>query len=189
MEALKIYCSNCGNELSEDSKVCTRCGTPVKLESRAETIIQSFQKDTQLQDHWIRRLIAYFIDSIIVGAVTAILIGIAFFPILLTNAASLVNLTTFPFGMGLLYILYFPIAESTYGATFGKNLLGLRVVTKSGKKPSLEKAFIRNISKIHQVLLLLDLVGGLVTSTDLQQKYSDRIAGTTIVLDKSKGLW
>jgi uncharacterized RDD family membrane protein YckC len=140
-----------------------------------------------LQDHWIRRLVAYFIDSIIVGVVTALLLGVAFFPILLANPASLVNLTTFPFGMGVLYILYFSIAESTYGATFGKNLLGLKVVTKSGEKPSLEKAFIRNVSKIHQVLLFLDLVGGLITSTDLQQKYSDRIAGTSIVLDKSKG--
>jgi hypothetical protein len=28
--------------------------------------------------------------------------------------------------------------------------------------------------------LLLDLIGGLVTSTDLHQKYSDRIANTTV---------
>jgi uncharacterized membrane protein YvbJ len=43
-----------------------------------------------------------------------------------------------------------------------------------------EKEFIRNISKIHEVLLLLDVIGGLITSKDLHQKYSDRIANTTV---------
>jgi len=83
--------------------------------------------------------------------------------------------------MGLLYILYFSIAETMYGATLGKRLLGLKVVTKKGGRPSFEKAFIRNITKIHGVLLLLDLIGGLITSKDLHQKYTDRIANTTVV--------
>jgi uncharacterized RDD family membrane protein YckC len=176
----KIYCSKCGEELPDDTKFCPKCGTPVKFEAKAETVVQRFERDPYLQEHWIKRAIAYIIDSIIVGVATAILLAIALFPSFIANPVTFVNIFSFPFAMGLLYILYFPIAETMYGATIGKSLLGLKVVTKTDGKPSFEKAFIRNITKIHQVLLLLDVIGGLVTSTDLHQKYTDRIANTTV---------
>lgn len=177
----KIYCSKCGEKLPEGTKFCPKCGTPVKLEARAETVVKRFEKDPHLQEYWIKRAVAYLIDSVIVGAATAILFGIALFPIFIANPVSFVNIFSFPFAMGLLYILYFPIAETMYGATVGKSLLGLKVVTKSGGKPNFEKAFIRNITKIHGVLLLLDVIGGLITSKDLHQKYTDRIANTTVL--------
>ncbi len=63
----------------------------------------------------------------------------------------------------------------------GKRIMGLRVITLGGETPSLEKAFIRNISKIYWILLLLDVIGGLATSGDPRQKYSDRFAGTLII--------
>jgi uncharacterized RDD family membrane protein YckC len=119
-----------------------------------------------------------------VGAAAVILLGITLFPTLIVNPTSFINILGFPFGMGLLYILYFPIAETTYGATIGKNLMGLKVVTKSGGRPNFEKAFIRNVTKLHQILLLLDVIGGLITSTDLNQKYTDRIANTTVISAK-----
>lgn len=177
----KIYCSKCGEKLPEGTKFCPKCGTPVKLEAKAKTVVESFERDQYLQDHWIKRAIAYIIDSIIVGAVATILFAIALFPMFIGNPFAFVNVFSFPFAMGLIYILYFPIAETMHGATMGKRLLSLKVVTKTGgKKPSFGQAFIRNISKIHQVLLLLDLIGGLITSTDLHQKYTDRIANTTV---------
>jgi len=178
----KIYCSKCGEKLPDDSQFCVKCGTPVKLEATsASSVIAKFEKDPNLQEHWIKRAVAYIIDSIIVGAATAILLLVTLFPILIVNPAAFFNIFSFPFAMGLIYVLYFTIAETMYGATLGKRLLGLKVVTKTDGRPSFEKAFIRNISKIHGVLLLLDLVGGLITSTDLHQKYSDRIANTTVV--------
>jgi uncharacterized RDD family membrane protein YckC len=185
----KMYCSKCGEKLPENSKFCTKCGAAVKLEARAETVVGRFETDSALQEHWIKRAIAYIIDSIIVGIVAAVFLGIAFFPAFIANPASLFDVLSFPFAMGLLYILYFPVAETMYGATFGKSILGLKVVTKTGGRPSFEKAFIRNVSKIHQVLLLLDVIGGLITSTELHQKYTDRIANTTVVAAKDVGVW
>lgn len=177
----KIYCSKCGEKLPDDTKFCPNCGTAVKLEVSPESsFVVRFEKDPRLQEHWIRRAVAYVIDSIIVFIATAILLAIALFPIFIANPSSFFNLFSFPFAMGLLYILYFTIAETMYGATIGKSLLGLKVVTKTDGKPSFEKAFIRNVSKIHGVLLLLDLIGGLITSKDLHQKYTDRIANTTV---------
>ncbi len=177
----KIYCSKCGEKLPEGTKFCPKCGTPVKLEDKAKTVVESFESNPQLQDHWIKRAIAYIIDSVIVGVTTTILLTIALFPMFIGNPFTFFNIFSFPFAMGLFYILYFSIAETMYGATMGKRLMGLKVVTKTGGQPSFEKAFIRNISKIHQVLLLLDLIGGLITSSDLHQKYTDRIADTTVV--------
>jgi len=78
-------------------------------------------------------------------------------------------------------VIYFIIVETVYGTTIGKNLMGLKVVTKSHKKINVEKAILRNISKIHPVLSVLDVIVGVITSTDLHQKYSDRIANTTVI--------
>jgi uncharacterized RDD family membrane protein YckC len=177
----RIYCSKCGEELPEGTKFCPNCGTAAKLEDRAETVVKRFEKDANLQEHWIKRIIAYVIDSIIVGVVTTIILAIIMLPVFIRNPTAFFNVLSFPFAMGLLYILYFSIAETMYGATLGKRLLGLKVVTKTGGRPSFEKAFIRNITKIHGVLLLLDLIGGLITSADLHQKYTDRIANTKVV--------
>ena len=177
----RIYCSKCGEELPEGTKFCPNCGTAVKIEDRAETVVKQFEKDAYLQEHWIKRLIAYIIDSVIVGVVTTIILALIMLPVFMGNPAAFFNVLSFPFAMGLLYILYFSIAETMYGATLGKRFLGLKVVTETGGRPSFEKAFIRNITKIHWVLLLLDLIGGLITSTDLQQKYTDRMANTKVV--------
>lgn len=175
-----IYCSKCGEKLPDGTKFCPKCGTPVKLEATAETVVERFKKDPHLQEHWIKRVIAYVIDSIIVGAATAIIFAIIMLPLFIVTPTAFFNVFSFPFVIGLLSILYFPIAETMYGATLGKSLLGLKVVTKTGEKPSFGEAFIRNISKIHQVLLLLDVIGGLITSTGLHQKYTDRVADTTV---------
>ena len=179
--AFKIYCKKCGEKLPEDSKFCTKCGTPVKSEATAEMVVHRFEKDPNLQDHWIKRVVAYFIDSVIVSIATGILLVVALFPIFISDPLGFFNLFNFQFAIGALAVVYFTIAEIFYGTTFGKSLLGLKVVTKSGEKLVIEKAVIRNISKIIPVLPLLDVIGGVLTSTDLHQKYSDRIANTTVI--------
>ena len=176
----KIYCTKCGEKLDDDQKFCTKCGTPVKVEAKAEAVVQKFEKDTNLQNHWIKRLIAYIIDSVIVGVTTSILLMVALFPFFISNPFGFFNIFSFPFATGLLGVIYFTLLESFRDATFGKGFMNLKVATKAGEKPTFEKAFIRNISKIHPVLLLLDVIGGVITSTDLHQKYSDRIADTTV---------
>jgi hypothetical protein len=51
----------------------------------------------------------------------------------------------------------------------------------NGGKVDFSKAFIRNISKIYGLLLFLDWLLGIVTPGNKGQKYTDRIAGTTVV--------
>ncbi|UCE15967.1 MAG: RDD family protein [Candidatus Bathyarchaeota archaeon] len=176
------YCSKCGKELPEGAEFCPNCGAAVRSETGLyETAVERIGHDRYLQDHWIKRIIAIVIDSIIVGIATTIVIVAVFFPLFLANPSMFFNWTSFPFAMGLLYVLYFTIAESIYGYTIGKKIVGLKIVTANGGLPSLESAFIRNISKIYWFVLILDVIGGFFTATDPHQKYSDRIAHTTVV--------
>jgi uncharacterized RDD family membrane protein YckC len=83
---------------------------------------------------------------------------------------------------GILSILYFIILDVYWGATIGKRVMGLEVQLVKGGRISLDKSFIRNISKIFIVFLFLDWLIAVVTpGSDRRQKYSDRYAGTTVV--------
>jgi uncharacterized RDD family membrane protein YckC len=142
--------------------------------------------DSQLQDHWIRRLVAFIIDSVIVGVFTLIITAIIWIPfILMTVTTGLpwdrFNPFSFPFFAGLTSVLYFTLLETYYGSTFGKKIMNLKTRKLDGRKPPLDSAFIRNISKIYWVLVLIDTVIGLATSGDPHQKVTDRIAGTIVV--------
>ncbi len=86
-----------------------------------------------------------------------------------------------PIVSGLLSLLYFTVAESQYGRSFGKMLMGLRVESTSGTPLRVDQALIRNVSKVYWLLLLLDVVAGLATQGDYRQKYSDRFARSTVV--------
>ena len=89
------------------------------------------------------------------------------------------------FGLsGLLFLLYFTILEGTYHKTVGKSLMGLYVTTLNYQPVTLEKAFIRNLSKIYWVLLLLDVLAGLFTEVHPGQKFSDKIANTIVISRK-----
>jgi uncharacterized RDD family membrane protein YckC len=169
------YCTHCGKENSEKSEFCPSCGASIRQkDGLAGTAAEKILNESALQQHWVKRVIAILIDSIIVGIATAILS-------LLTGASGIFNWLALSFVMGLIYVLYFTITESIYGYTMGKRLVNLKVIKTNGKKPTLESAFVRNISKIHVLLLLVDTLGGFFTSKDTHQRYIDQIANTTVI--------
>jgi uncharacterized RDD family membrane protein YckC len=170
-----MYCIRCGREMPEDSEFYPNCKSSVgHVDGLSGTAAERILTEGALQQHWIKRFIAILIDSIIVGIATTIL-G------LLTDMARIFNWLALPLVMGLIYVLYFTATESIYGYTMGKKMVNLKVMKANGKKPSLESAFIRNISKIHFLLLLLDTLGGFFISKDNHQRYVDQIAKTTVV--------
>jgi len=131
-------------------------------------------------NHWILRLIALIIDSVIVSIIVGIIWFIAFLPLLLGGLGYPV---VFPFIVGILQVPYYIIMEVAFGgATFGKKILGLQVQMTNGAKVTFDKSLIRNISKIYWIFLLLDWLVAIVTpGSDRRQKYTDRFAGTTVV--------
>ena len=144
---------------------------------------QSMQIDL---GHWLLRLIAYIIDWVIIGIIVGILWLIVFLPFLFIGAvagffAAWGWVVVFPFIVGLLMVLYVLYTEVNWGGTIGKRILGLQVQKVSGGRITYGQSFIRNISKIHPLLLLLDWLIGIATPGDRRQKYSDRMAGTVVV--------
>jgi len=133
--------------------------------------------------HWLLRLIALIIDSIALAIIAYVIFWFAIVPLAFTASWGWVLL--FPFIYGILALLYFIIMEVTWGATIGKNILGFKVQMSNGSKVTFDKSFIRNVSKVFWLFLFLDWLVAIVTpGPDPHQKYSDRIAGTTVVSTK-----
>jgi uncharacterized RDD family membrane protein YckC len=134
--------------------------------------------------HWIIRLIAFIIDSIIIAipsAIIWIIIGIA---VVFTPASFIAVYGLWlllPFIFGIIEVLYFVILDVYWGATIGKRIFGLKVQMLNGSKVPFGKAFIRNITKIYWLFLFLDWILGIATAGDKRQKYTDRIAGTIVI--------
>ena len=104
--------------------------------------------------HWILRLIALIIDSIILGVIAWVLLFILLVPVLFTGAFSGLWAAWgfwlgYPFAIGILSVLYYLVLDVWWGATLGKRFLGLEVQTTSGGRINFGQSFIRNISKIH----------------------------------------
>ena len=144
--------------------------------------------------HWIYRVIAYVIDSIIIGIPVAIIYYAVILALITpSNIISGFNygvapwwgFLLLPFLLGILQLFYFMILDNAWGGTVGKRLLGLQVQTLNGSKVPFDKSFIRNISKIYGLFLFLDwLIAVITPGVDKRQKYTDRLAGTTIVQSK-----
>jgi uncharacterized RDD family membrane protein YckC len=186
------YCWKCGAQLYENSSFCQNCGAAAKptptmaSTSSGQTGFERLRDDRGFQDHWARRVIAYVVDVVIVSAalfVSALAVAAPVLPGILFGQ-------TFPlawfwgFWLGglspLIVLAYFVLAEALFARTIGKELMGLRVVRVDTKRLDLWSAFVRNISKIAFILLVVDLAVGLGTHGDSYQKYSDRYIGTTV---------
>lgn len=190
------YCSACGREVQVDSTFCPHCGAQIKVAGsfagRSENEFDRISRDSRTQEHWVKRVVAYIIDWVIVSVATGILGLITILAMGLATGAFFGSASFFlvPFGglsfglfglSAVLFLLYFTLMEAIYQRTIGKMMMGLRVSTTDGSKVDLFKAFVRNISKIYWLLLLLDLVGGFFGRVQPGQRYLDHIANTIVI--------
>ena len=143
--------------------------------------------------HWIYRLIAYIIDSIIIGIPAAIIYYTVVIALItptvtvegftFTGAVPWWGFLVLPFLLGILQFFYFMILDTVWGGTIGKRIMVLQVQTVNAGKVPFDKSLIRNISKIYGLFLLLDwLVAVITPGADKRQKYTDRIAGSNQIL-------
>jgi uncharacterized RDD family membrane protein YckC len=148
--------------------------------------------DKNVQNHWARRVIALVIDAVIVTVALAIIAVVASIPFLIGLNFAFTTGGAFPawwnawWGVWLggliplVVFLYFFLAEGLYGRTLGKEIMGLRVQRVDGKPMDFRNSFVRNISKIYWILLLIDVAVGLGTHGEMSQKWSDRYIGTKV---------
>jgi uncharacterized RDD family membrane protein YckC len=127
---------------------------------------------------WIR-VLAYLIDGIlltIVYGIVARLLGIDIFESDWRHYDPLGNLLSLVIGW-----LYFALLESSErGATVGKMVMGLRVVTSDGQRLSFMNATGRYFAKILSAIILC--IGFIMIAfTDKKRGLHDIIAGTLVI--------
>ena len=147
---------------------------------------------------WFLRLIAYVIDSIII-LIPTVLIYDFFIKSAITPVETYYQYGSgyytvagelpwwglwllAPIFFGVVEVVYFTIFDTAWSKTMGKYLLGLNVQTINGGRVNIGKSFLRNMSKIFWVALAIDWPLGVFTKgNNRNQKYLDRLAGTTVV--------
>ncbi len=137
-------------------------------------------------NHWLLRLVAFIIDSIIVSIVSFILLFIAAVATIVTGAfyARILYLLLLACCRCALHNLLHDLRRGL-GRIHRKNASwDLKVQTVNGGKVSFDKALIRNISKFYGLVILDWIIAIATPGKDKRQKWTDRIAGTTVVQTK-----
>lgn len=142
-----------------------------------------------------QRLIANIIDHLILGLVQfifsaiifAIIAGLGF--ISLESGQSFERITLivisslFLFSLGylILWWVYYAYLESTYGATIGKDIIGLKVTDMEGNPISFSKASGRFIGRLLSLSMTFYLGYIMAVFTNKKQALHDMIAGCLVL--------
>ncbi len=162
-----MYCKKCGKETPGDAKFCDGCGQPLEVLTN---------DSSQYGGFWIR-FSAYVIDGVIV--------------LISTLLASFLLRATYPADNTFVYadtIMSLTIAwvyaavlhSSSWQATLGKKLLGLKVVDYEGARISFGRATGRYFAELLS-LILLGIGFIMVAFTKKKQALHDKMAGTLVV--------
>ncbi|MEM2944056.1 MAG: RDD family protein [Methanomassiliicoccales archaeon] len=133
------------------------------------------EHSSALRRHWLRRIVAAVIDALIL-----------FIPIRIALSHVVVPYKDIFAGVlaGVAWFVYSGVLEGVYAKTIGKKLLSLKVIpVKDGEELSLSKTFIRSVPKIFWYIFLpLDVLVGLAIEGDPRQRWSDTVAGTSVIV-------
>ena len=130
-----------------------------------------------MQGSWGRRFMALVIDAVIITLFSWILVALIYPVVALTNSFQVLGFWLLL--LAFIIIVYFTYFEGKYDVTPGKNLMKLKVKSLNGDM-SYRKAFIRNLSKILWLPLIVDLLVGFIFESP-RKRYLDRLAKTEVV--------
>ena len=95
----------------------------------------------------------------------------------------------------VLFIIYFVLFEWLFGATPGKLLLGMRVVTERGEPCGFVAAFLRGLMRLIDGLFLCIPAIASMSTSDLRQRLGDKAARTVVarssdpLLTRRRSVW
>lgn len=127
---------------------------------------------------WGKRFAALFVDFIIITLFLWVIIALLYPVIAMANLFALLNVWV-PIA-AVIIIVYFTYFEGKYSTTPGKNLMKLKIKALKGEM-NYKKAFIRSLSKILWLPLILDVIIGLFMSSP-KKRLLDRLAKTEVVV-------
>lgn len=129
-----------------------------------------------MQGFWGKRLVALIIDIAIITLFLWVLVAILYPLIAAVNIYQILRLWL-PL-TAVLIIIYFTYFEGRYGVTPGKSVMKLKVKSLEGNM-NYWKAFIRNLSKIFWLPLIVDVIIGFVLGSP-RRRVLDRLAKTAV---------
>lgn len=123
-----------------------------------------------------RRVGAYIIDFFVVSAfmwIVSYLLSLVVSP-----ADSYEIYHFFPYVVPVLIMVYFVLCEKLEGASVGKSLMYLKVVSNNGNYISWPQAIVRNLTKIYWIPIVFDWAVGKMLKTD---RFLNTISKTTVI--------
>lgn len=126
---------------------------------------------------WGKRLVALIVDGLIITLLLWVIVAVIYPVIALLKLFALFNIWV-PIA-AVVIIVYFTYFEGRYNTTPGKNIMKLKIRAVKGKM-NYKKAFIRNLSKILWLPLIVDVIIGFTMGTP-REKLLDRLAKTEVV--------
>ena len=81
----------------------------------------------------------------------------------------------------LIWFIYFPVCESSFGQTLGKKAFRLYVVDLKGENPSIVQAFLRRMLDFFEMIPFGAVALLVINHSQKNQRIGDMIADTTVV--------
>lgn len=208
-----MFCSGCGAQMDAATRFCEKCGLPVTPAAPAAYAAQPgttgpvyagvpAQLRPPYAGFWLR-LVAYFIDGLIVGIPTGIILVVFILLFggsimariaMLSHDPNAMGQELIPFIFSLLsaYFVFFLIAiaiswlyfakmeSSERQATLGKGILNLKVTDLNGNRLTFGRATGRFFAKIVTNFIPFGIGWILAGFTEKKQALHDFIAGTLV---------
>jgi len=130
-----------------------------------------------MENLWGRRFVALIVDIIILTLFMYIITAVIF--LLFAGVGIFSVLNYWIFMAAIIIIVYFTFMEGKTNSTLGKNLLKLQVMTFNGNM-GYKKAFIRSLSKILYIPLIVDVLLGFIFG-DSNDRILDKVSDTYVV--------
>jgi uncharacterized RDD family membrane protein YckC len=174
------YCKKCGNEIPEGAQFCPVCGTPVTTEAAPIPVLAAASQPSGLKlALWGERFLAWLIDVLIIGVVVGIL---GLFSLLAGLAIPGWPgwLPFFNFNLGgVLYFLYWMFMEGSYGQSFGKMIMRIKITRLDGSQIGMGHAALESLGKAF--LLPLDCLLGWILYPKRRQRIFNYISETIVI--------
>jgi uncharacterized RDD family membrane protein YckC len=175
------YCAQCGqptpmDQLARfgDTLVCPACKNIYAQKLREGVAPQPVAAHYQFAGFWIR-VVAWLIDSIIIGVVQSI-IQFAALPMFGVGSLALVGM--------VIHSCYEAFFVAQMGATPGKMALGMKVVRPDGSRVDLGRAFGRYFAKLLSMIILG--IGYIMIAFDSEKRgLHDMICDTRVVRQRN----
>ncbi len=127
----------------------------------------------QAQEFWLRRFIAVIVDALIIFVPITVMVNVAWSIGFTGQVSWLIS--------GGLLLVYTALFEAELGYTIGKRVMDLEVVSLDPRPYDMKRALVRNITKIHGILLLIDLLMGMMAENKVNMRYLDTVVSAEVV--------